>query len=149
MLFILSRVAGLAASKVIPTVRSIGSGSWNSIPPSSCRFNGNGFPFRRNLISMNSFMINPCRLSAEEAERAIVVRNSVTVSHLISALKGSSMPSDATLAMQRQIVANQKKILANQLRIQRNQAKLDKIVANQKKLDQILANQKTILARLR
>jgi hypothetical protein len=44
--------------------------------------------------------------------RAIVVRNSVTVSHLIYALKGPSMPSDATLAMQKQIVANQKKILA-------------------------------------
>ena len=51
------------------------------------------------------------------------------------------MPSDATLAMQREIIANQKKILANQQRIQRNQAKVAEIVTNQRKLDQILANQ--------
>ena len=56
------------------------------------------------------------------------------------------MSSDATLAMQKEIIANQKKILANQQRIQRNHAKLDKIVTNQRKLDQILANQKAFLA---
>ena len=55
------------------------------------------------------------------------------------------MPSDATLSMQKQIIANQKKILANQERIERNQSKLDKIVSNQAKLDRILANQKAIL----
>jgi hypothetical protein len=59
------------------------------------------------------------------------------------------MPSDATLSMQKQIIANQKKILANQERIERNQSKLDKIVSNQAKLDRILANQKAILAKLR
>jgi hypothetical protein len=84
--------------------------------------------------------------------QAIAVKTllqSQVLSTVTTLLKGSSMPSDATLSMQKQIIANQKKIIANQQRIQRNQAKLDKIVANQKKLDQILANQKAILARLR
>jgi hypothetical protein len=161
MLFIRSRVAALAASNEMPTVRSSGSGSSNSIPPVSWRVSGNGLPFRRNLISMNSFMGLPQKRSSF-ASPAIPTRgrreNSATVSYLIDddhrgfpapSTKGSRMASDATLAMQKQILANQKKILANQQRIQRNQAKLDKIVTNQRKLDQILANQKAILARLR
>jgi hypothetical protein len=90
---------------------------------------------------------NLCQSDA--AFEAVDVRRLPFYGFVSTLTRRDSMPSGATEANQKQILANQRKILANQKRIEANQTKLDKLLRNQKKLDLILANQKRILAKLR